>query len=428
MKILWLVNIIMPDLSKALGRDKSVHGGWLTGALGAVRESGNGLVVCTVEKREDVLKEEANGVTYYVVPQGDIAAMRASFQSILDSEKPDVVHIYGTEFPQTLAMTETTYSDRMIVTIQGYMDILAKNVFAGIPDSVCKDNRLHRFLRRIKKGGESIELQRFSFAERAGYEAKALDNVGYINGGSQWGNRCGRIANPNANILDCSLILRDSFYGCERWDYDKCDKHTVYTTYRYPIKGFHKFLEALAIIVKRFPDTKVYVASDVCSFRDYKGIKRRIMDKAPDYAWYVQGLIEKYGLSGNLVFLGHLSEEKVHEYLLKSNVFVSPSAIENQSTALGEAMMIGVPSVASCVGAIPEMIDNGVDGFTYPFNEPEMLAYYVMRLFGDGELCKYISEKGIAHALRTYDRKKNMKDLIAMYERVDSDFKGGKTE
>ena len=38
MKILWLVNIVMPELAEHLGRNPSVFGGWLTGAMDAVRQ------------------------------------------------------------------------------------------------------------------------------------------------------------------------------------------------------------------------------------------------------------------------------------------------------------------------------------------------------------------------------------------------------
>ena len=52
MKILWLVNIVMPELAVHLGETPSVFGGWLTGALEAVRAAGHELTVCTVRETE----------------------------------------------------------------------------------------------------------------------------------------------------------------------------------------------------------------------------------------------------------------------------------------------------------------------------------------------------------------------------------------
>ena len=85
---------------------------------------------------------------------------------------------------------------------------------------------------------------------------------------------------------------------------------------------------------------------------------------------------------------------------------------------LGEAMILGVPSVASAVGAIPEMIDNGEDGFLYPFEEPKKLAEAVCKIFSDRDLALRFSEKGHAHAAQTYDRVQNGRNLIEMYQTI----------
>jgi len=97
MKILWLVNIVMPELADHLGRTPSVFGGWLTGAMHAVRESGHDLVICTTEQRSDVLRRTVNGTVFYIVPSGTVAELKCHFQLILDAETPDVIHIFGTE-------------------------------------------------------------------------------------------------------------------------------------------------------------------------------------------------------------------------------------------------------------------------------------------------------------------------------------------
>ena len=52
-----------------------------------------------------------------------------------------------------------------------------------------------------------------------------------------------------------------------------------------------------------------------------------------------------------------------------ANVFVMPSSIENHSSTLIEAMIVGVPCVASDVGGISELITHGKTGFLYRFEE-----------------------------------------------------------
>ena len=422
MKILWLVNIVMPELAAHLGRSASVFGGWLTGALNAVRESGYELAVCTTEAKAEKCKRfEVNGVTYYICRQGSLQVMQADFSEILDRERPDVVHIYGTEFEQSWAMASVSKPERTLVSVQGLVSFYAEHVFGGVPEKIARDSVWHKMLRTLHKGGQSIELQRNSFERRTASEIKTLKRVRYVNGGTAWGVGCARLINPDVHILDCELILRDSFYDGRMWKLETCEKNTIFAIYTYPIKGFDMLLHALNWVVKKHPDTRVYVAGNRCLYRKYTGMKKWIMNHAPDYDWYVQGLIEQYGLKEHITFMGYLTEEQMHERLLKSNVFVSSSAIENHSTSLGEAMISGVPSIASVCGGMQEMIDHGVDGFLYPFNETYTLAYDICRIFEEPELAKQFSVRGHNHATKTYDREKNRRDLLKMYETIIDD-------
>ena len=424
MKILWLVNIVMPELAEHLGRSASVFGGWLTGALNAVRESGHELVVCTTEsKTEKSRRFEVNGVTYYICRQGSVQVMQSDFSAVLDREKPDVVHIYGTEFEQSWAMASVLEPERTLVSVQGLVTFCAKHTYGGVPDKIADDNILHKILRKLKKGGQSIELQRERFERRAEYEIKTLKRVQYVNGGTFWGDGCTKLLNPNAILLPCELILRDSFYDGSMWDEKDCEKCSIFALYSSPLKGFDMLLHALKWVIDRHPKTKLYVAGNKCSFRNYTGIRKWVMDHAPDYDWYVQSLIEKYNLKEHIIFLGYLSEKQVHERMLKSHVFVSASAIENHSTMLGEAMISGVPSIASVCGGMQEMIDHGVDGFLYPFNETYTLAYDICRIFEEPELAKQFSVRGHEHAARTFDREKNCRDLLKMYETIINNLK-----
>lgn len=418
MKILWLVNIVMPELAEHLGRKVSVFGGWLTGALHAVRTAGHELVICATESRTDVQCSDVSGVRYYLAPSGSVEVMEIHFRTILQKEKPDVVHIYGTEFEQCWAMSQAADPERTVVQIQGALTYIKDLAYAGLPERVCRDTFLHRVLRRLHRGGESIELQKRLFEHRAELEQKTLAHAKYALGASNWGNVVARSINPQIQTFDCNLILRDSFYTDERWDFDRCEKHSIYILFSYPVKGFHKFLEAMPMILHEYPDTQVYVVANKLPWRSYHGLKEKVQDAAPDYNWLIQKQIERLNLQDHLHFVGHLSEQEVKERMLKSNVFVSASVIENQSTSLGEAMILGVPSVASCVGAIQEMITDGEDGFLYPFHEPYILANQILRIFDNPALARQFSEKGRAHAARTYDAETNCKKQLEMYETI----------
>ena len=413
MKILWLVNIVMPELAVHLGEKPSVFGGWLTGALEAVRAAGHGIVICTTREKAHEVRFCPDLQTTYLLLDTE-----TDFAHVLQKEEPDLVHIWGTEFEPSHALAKAADPEKLLVTIQGSLEIIKDHARAGIPESLCRDTMLHKCLRRLRKGGQAIDLQKKSFEARAKFEVETLRRAKYIHGGSAWGNDVARAIHPGCTTCDANLLLRSSFYDAPLWDMDLCEKHTIYALCTYPLKGFHKLLEAMPTVLERFPDAKIIAVGQGITHRPYRGLRKAVMDAAPDYQWYLQGLMDKLKLWDHVEFVGYLSEDRVREQLYRANVFVSPSAMENQSTALGEAMLLGVPSVASRVGAMEEMIDSGEDGFLYEFENAEALAEKICRIFENRDLALEFSQKGRLHAARTYDREKNCRDLLAMYEMI----------
>ena len=126
MKILWLVNIVMPELAEYLGRTPSVFGGWLTGAMNAVRAASHDLIICTTESRTGILHVTVGDIAYYIVPSGTVDSMEPYFSKILQAEQPDIVHIYGTEFAHSWALSKCADVQRTVVTVQGAMTVLKK--------------------------------------------------------------------------------------------------------------------------------------------------------------------------------------------------------------------------------------------------------------------------------------------------------------
>lgn len=419
MKVLWLVNTIMPELAEAIGRGRSCFGGWLEGAQDALKANGYEMVICTTSNETGIIgRYPQKKAVYYVVENNDFEKMQRDFSGILSWEEPDVVHIYGTEMMHAWALSSVSDPDRTVVTLQGLLFLIKSKVYAGISARYCKDTLLHKILRKLHKGGTSIELQRRSFEERAKYEELVLEKAKYINGLSDWGNAAVRMHNKDCELLPCGSVLREEFYDGSQWKYEKCEPHSICCIYSYPIKGFHKLLEAVSIVKRYYPDVKIRAIAKPNPYRHFGTIKSLIMDLAPDYEWYVQKQIEKYGLQENIEFPGFVAADEMKNLMLKSNVFVSASAIENQSTAIGEAMLLGLPTVISCVGDAENMIAHKLEGFIYEFDQTQMLAYYLCELFADRELAETVSRGAHKKASVLFGKEQNTRMLLDMYNRI----------
>ena len=113
-----------------------------------------------------------------------------------------------------------------------------------------------------------------------------------------------------------------------------------------------------------------------------------------------------------------LNAEEMKQQFLKSEIFVSPSVIENSPNSLGEAMILGMPIVAANVGGVSSMLVHGKEGYLYQSDAPYLLAYYISQLFDDRENEYELGKNAREHALRTHNKEKNIRELIDIYKNI----------
>ena len=103
MHILWLVRTTLPQAAAACGLAgaSDVSGSWLTGQLAALRACPDLHLTVLCVGKEDA-DGTADGVHYRVVRD------TAAFAPLLQAERPDLVHIWGTEFDPAAVMAEAT--------------------------------------------------------------------------------------------------------------------------------------------------------------------------------------------------------------------------------------------------------------------------------------------------------------------------------
>ena len=94
--------------------------------------------------------------------------------------------------------------------------------------------------------------------------------------------------------------------------------------------------------------------------------------------------IERLELQDRVFLLGQIPEAA--EYLQAADVFILASRSEAMPYAIIEAIIAEVPTVATAVGGIPEVIDNGVSGLLAPPLDNDALASIITRLLHDPEL------------------------------------------
>ena len=264
----------------------------------------------------------------------------------------------------------------------------------------------------IKK--DNIFEQKNKFKIRGQNEVEMLKRAKAVIGRTTWDFANTKAINPKLKYYVGNETIRESFYK-NKWDIHNIEKDTIFCSQAgYPIKGFHIFIEAVNILKRENPNIKVYVAGN--NILDNKTIKKKI--KRTGYAKYICTLIKKYNLQDQIIFLGVLEEKEILNRLLKTNVFVLPSVIENSSNSLAEAMLLGMPCVATNTGGTMDILEHKKEGFLYPYTEPAICAEYINRFLNDDRLCIEYGKNARDRALVRHNPEKNVRDIIDIYHDV----------
>ncbi len=389
MKVLWICNIMLPTIARQLGVSYSNREGWLSGLLErVVQERGRNRIELGIAfpveedmgdfQRNMQLGESMSCRCYGFVENLDTpeiydAALETRFQSILQDFGPDIVHIFGTEFPHTLACVRVFgHPERTLISIQGLCSCIAEEYMADLPMKVQRQVTLRDRIRQ-----DSLRQQQKKFKKRGEHEKEALGMAGHV----------------------------------------VCQPYSIFLSQGdYPLKGFHYLLQALPRVLEQFPETHVYVAgSNIIDTNTWQETM-----KLSAYGKYLRRLIKDGHLDGHVTMLGRLAAEDMKAQFLKSHLFVLPSALENSPNSLGEAMLLGVPCVAADVGGVHNLLTDGGDGMLYPAGDVEALADRIMEVFTKEAIVERFSDNARKHARVNHDAEQNYYRLIRIYREMFS--------
>ncbi|MEG2393704.1 MAG: glycosyltransferase family 4 protein [Ruthenibacterium sp.] len=418
MKILWLVNLPLPKAAKAMGWKQMNAGGWLSGQLDLLADASLSMVVCHVTPLVSTLQSvTVDGVRYLFLP-AKTDALKRDFVQLLEREQPDVIHIFGTEYTHSEAMLEACGGVRCVVSLQGVMTEYAKHYKDGLPSGKFKHvSPIKKLVKRFYYADSIADGERDFFA-RGRCEAEMLKKVQHVIGRTHWDKACAQQLCPQAAYHSVNENLRAEFYDSSMWQADLCRRHSIFISQAlYPIKGFHQVLKTLPQLLSIYPDLHLYVGG----VKPYT-LNNKLLDVGVDYfceyQHYLKKLMRQLHVTKAVTYTGPLDAAQMKAQYLACNVFVSPSSIENSPNSVGEAMLLGVPVVASDVGGVSSMLTDEADGLLYDFFDPDALAAQVRRIFDEDAFAQRCGASAHAHAQRTHHRERNTQALLSVYSSI----------
>lgn len=426
MKVLWVCNIMIPEIAMHFGMPFSSREGWITAMLDRFLQEQHrnritlGIAFPVTEELGNMSKEMTLGegaschcygfVENLHTPELYDSAIEVRMKEIIDDFKPDMIHIFGTEFPHTLACVRAYgQPSRTLIGIQGVISAYAEAYMSDLPPKVQKQVTFRDFVKQ-----DSLVQQQKKFRKRGEYEKEALRMTGHVAGRTDFDREAVAVINPEAKYHLLNETMRSCFYR-DRWSRNACIPYSIFLSQGdYPIKGFHYLLQAMPAVLEKYPDAQIFVSGN--NILKSATWKDRIKRSA--YGKYLKKLIRENHLKNKITMLGNLDAEGMKEQFLKSHVFVCPSALENSPNSLGEAMLLGVPSVAANVGGIHNLLMDGGDGLLYPAGSVEGLSEKLIEIFEKEFISEKYSHNARRHARETHDADQNYYKMIRIYREI----------
>jgi D-inositol-3-phosphate glycosyltransferase len=179
-----------------------------------------------------------------------------------------------------------------------------------------------------------------------------------------------------------------------------------------PLKGIETLLRAIALMLQteEISECNYYLAI-------IGGEPDGNADDMNSEMTRLQKLSRELGIHDTVIFLGKQSQETLPYYYSAAQVVVVPSLYESFGMVALEAMACGVPVIASQVGGLPYLVQDGKTGYVIPDGNPEILKQRLMQLIEAPALRDEMCGQAVEYA-RSYDWSLIVKKVADLYVTV----------
>lgn len=326
------------------------------------------------------------------------------YLKIVEEFNPDVIQIFGTESPFGLMIPHVKVP--VVIHIQGNLTVYSKKWFSGVNlNNILRYSNAKTFLRAY-----GLWHLYFNFLNRATRERKLMKLCKYFIGRTDWDRRISKVLSPSSKYYHCEELLRKEFYEVKRWQKPTRDKIKIVTTISsMSYKGLETILETSNLIKENHLFEYEWIIAGI------KGTEE------------IVNTIEKtYKLKfadQNIFFKGSLNAEKLIAELNQAHVYVHPSHIENSPNSVCEAMLMGMPVIATYAGGTPTIVADGIEGILVQDGDPYSLAGAIAELIQDEDLMVSLGQNAFAKASVRHNEKQVSESVVAIYKDIIGAYK-----
>lgn len=171
-----------------------------------------------------------------------------------------------------------------------------------------------------------------------------------------------------------------------------------------PVKGMEHGIDAISRLKSALPDV---------------AIRLRLVGDGPERQ-SLSERVQKLGLDASVRFLGALGRDEVRDELRTADLFLLPSLGEATPVSLMEAQSTGLPVVATRVGAVEEVVLDGISGRLVAPGDSRALAAALADLIRDPAVWGTMGRAGRSHVEANYDIRTLVLELEAIYRSLST--------
>jgi len=176
-----------------------------------------------------------------------------------------------------------------------------------------------------------------------------------------------------------------------------------------PLKGHLFFIKAMAKVARVVPSIKIWIVGDAPSSRQA-------------YKEQIQVLVRRLGLNHCTEFLG--TQRNIPEILSNLDLVVlATTTHEAFGRVIIEAQAAGVPVVATEVGGVVDIIEDGRTGLMVPPSDPQSMAEAVIKIFKDPSLARSLAEAAYVKVKEKYNVELMVNNTLNVYKDALTNFK-----
>jgi glycosyltransferase involved in cell wall biosynthesis len=202
-----------------------------------------------------------------------------------------------------------------------------------------------------------------------------------------------------------------------------------------PEKGLHILLDAFRIVVQHYPQVELQIIGPPwrapLEFLDPLSEDHKVTELVAlydgSYPGYLQQLAHSLNIAGQVTFTGFIPQRSdLIKHFQQADIFVFPSVWnETFGMPLVEAMACQVPVVATGVGGMPEVINDGKSGLLVNPGDAPALADAILRLLTHAELRQSMGKAGLRRVLNLFSWERIAEKLLCQYKTLCAGQKAG---